>query len=92
MSISRRQFILGTAAGLILPSYYERVFSYFENHGEPLLEIPKQARIDLYAHTWASRWVWGLGSRTVSASRSASGWGSASASGSACRTAGRARI
>jgi len=54
MSISRRQFILGTAAGLILPSYYEKVFSYFENHGEPLLEIPKQASIDLYAHTWES--------------------------------------
>ena len=49
MSISRRQFILGTAAGLILPSYYEKVFSYFENHGEPLLDIPRQAEIDLFA-------------------------------------------
>jgi len=49
MSISRRQFIVGTAAGLILPSYYDKVFSYFENHGEPLLEIPKQADLDLFA-------------------------------------------
>ena len=49
MSISRRQFILGTGAGLILPSYYDKVFTFFENHGEPLLEIPKQASLDLYA-------------------------------------------
>ena len=49
MSISRRQFILGTAAGLILPSYYDKVFTFFQNTGEPLLEIPKQAGIDLFA-------------------------------------------
>ena len=47
MSISRRQFILGTASGLILPSYYDKVLSYFENHGEPLIEIPKQADTEL---------------------------------------------
>ena len=41
MSFSRRQFILGTAAGLILPSYSDKVFMFFENHGEPLLEVPK---------------------------------------------------
>jgi hypothetical protein len=49
MSISRRQFILGTAAGLILPSYYDKVFTFFENHGEPLIEVPKHADLDLYA-------------------------------------------
>ena len=49
MSISRRQFILGTAAGLILPSYYDKVLSYFENHGEPLLQAPKHATTDLFA-------------------------------------------
>jgi len=48
MSISRRQFILGTASGLILPSYYDKVFTYFENHGEPLIEIPRQVALDLY--------------------------------------------
>ena len=47
MSISRRQFILGTASGLILPSYYDKVLAYFENHGEPLIEIPKQVDTEL---------------------------------------------
>jgi len=47
MSISRRQFVLGTAAGLILPSYYDKVLTYFENHGEPLIEIPNQADTEL---------------------------------------------
>ena len=49
MSISRRQFILGTAAGLILPSYFDKVFAYFENTGEALLEIPKKAEIEMIA-------------------------------------------
>ena len=49
MSISRRQFILGTAAGLILPSYYDKVFTFFENTGEALLEIPRHAEIELVA-------------------------------------------
>jgi hypothetical protein len=47
MSISRRQFILGTASGFILPSYYDKVLSYFENHGEPLIEMPNQADTEL---------------------------------------------
>jgi hypothetical protein len=49
VSITRRQFILGTAAGLILPSYYDKVITYFENHGEPLIEIRKRSDLDLYA-------------------------------------------
>ena len=49
MSISRRQFILGTGAGLVLPSYFDKVFTFFENHGEPLLETPKYAERDLFA-------------------------------------------
>ncbi|MFT5501527.1 MAG: hypothetical protein ACI88G_001664 [Woeseiaceae bacterium] len=49
MSISRRQFVLGTAAGLILPSYYDKVLTYFENHDAPLIEIPKRTSLDLYA-------------------------------------------
>jgi hypothetical protein len=44
MSISRRQFILGTAAGRILPTYFDKVFAYFENTGEALLEVPKKCR------------------------------------------------
>lgn len=49
MSISRRQFIIGTAAGLILPSYFDKVFAYFENTGEALLEVPKKAEIEIIA-------------------------------------------
>ena len=49
MSISRRQFLLGTAAGLVLPSFYERALSYFENHGEPMLITPKRPTEVLYA-------------------------------------------
>jgi len=52
MSITRRQFILasvGAGAGLILPRYYDKVVSYFENHGEPLLETPARFDEDLYA-------------------------------------------
>ena len=49
MSITRRQFILGTGAGLILPAYYDKVFTFFENHGEPLIEVPRRATIDLFA-------------------------------------------
>jgi hypothetical protein len=49
MSITRRQFLLGTTAGLILPSFYERAYSLFENHGEPLLIVPKRPEETLYA-------------------------------------------
>ena len=49
MSITRRQFLLGTAAGLVLPSFYERAYSFFANHGEPLLLVPKDANEVLYA-------------------------------------------
>jgi len=52
MSITRRQFLISTTrsgVGLILPSYYEKVYSFFENHGEPLLEVPSRFSEDLYA-------------------------------------------
>jgi hypothetical protein len=52
MSITRRQFLISSTragVGLILPSYYEKVFSFFENHGEPLLEAPARVEEDLYA-------------------------------------------
>ena len=49
MSITRRQFLLGTISGLVLPSFYERAYSYFENHGEPLLIKPKNSAETLYA-------------------------------------------
>jgi hypothetical protein len=49
MSITRRQFLLGTSAGLILPTYFDKAQSYFANHGEPLLAVPKKPRDILYA-------------------------------------------
>ena len=52
MSVSRRQFIIGTAAGLILPSYYDKVLTFFEDTGEALLELPESADIDLIAVDW----------------------------------------
>jgi hypothetical protein len=47
--LTRRQFLLGTTAGLILPSFYDKAFSYFENHGEPLLIAPEHPKDILYA-------------------------------------------
>ena len=38
MDISRRQFIAGASASLIVPSFAERVLAYVETFGEPLLE------------------------------------------------------
>jgi hypothetical protein len=52
MSYSRREFIIGSAgaaAGLILPSWYDKASSFFENHGEPLLEVPPDPEIELFA-------------------------------------------
>jgi hypothetical protein len=49
MSITKRQFLLGTAAGLVLPSFYEKVHSYFENHGEPLLLSPELSGETIFA-------------------------------------------
>ena len=52
MDSSRRQFLLGSAgavAGLILPSYYDRVFTYFQNTGEPLIDLPEESSIELFA-------------------------------------------
>lgn len=52
MSITRRHFILGTGAGLILPSYYDKVLAYCENYGEALLETPETTKIELIAMDW----------------------------------------
>jgi hypothetical protein len=49
---SRRQFLISSTnagAGLILPSYYDKVLSFIENHGEPLLEAPARFDDTLYA-------------------------------------------
>jgi hypothetical protein len=47
--MNRRQFLVGTAAGLVLPAYYDKARSFFANHGEPLLQLPKRPSQTLYA-------------------------------------------
>jgi len=49
MNSSRRQFILGSAASLILRPCFDRVLTYFENTGEPLIEVPGDSTIELFA-------------------------------------------
>lgn len=49
MSVTRREFIIGAAAGLILPSWFDRALAYYENTGEALLEVPRNAGIDMIA-------------------------------------------
>jgi len=39
--ITRRQFLIGSATGLILPSWLLKAEQYLRNEGEPLLETPK---------------------------------------------------
>ncbi len=42
MSLTRRQFLLSTAGatvGAIVPSFYFRALEFFEQFGEPLLEV-----------------------------------------------------
>lgn len=36
--ISRRQFLLGSSAGLIAPKFFDRALALFDNYGEALLE------------------------------------------------------
>ena len=64
MSFTRRQFLVTSAraaAGIILPSYYEKVLSFIENHGEPLLEAPPRIDEVLYADYQNSDYQLNLG-------------------------------
>jgi hypothetical protein len=56
MAMNRRQFLLGTAAGLVLPSFFDRALAYFENHGEPLIEAPRRTAPVMYACAELSGW------------------------------------
>ena len=47
--MNRRQFLVGTAAGLVLPSCYDKARNFFANHGEPLLQLPERPSQTLYA-------------------------------------------
>ena len=46
--ITRRSFLLGSTAGLFLPSFYDKAISFLENHDEPLLISPKKHDSVLY--------------------------------------------
>ena len=60
MDLSRRNFLIGIGAGLILPSYYELARKHVLNTGEPLILPPPSPEIKLIAHDYA-----GLGSYTL---------------------------
>ena len=50
MSLTRRQFLLSTAGatvGAIVPSFYFRALEFFEQFGEPLLEVPRNSAKEL---------------------------------------------
>ena len=49
MSLSRRQFIRGAAATLIIPSFADQVLRHFEVTGEPLLEAGLECETLLHA-------------------------------------------
>ena len=50
--MDRRQFLIraGLAAGqLALPRFFDRALAFVENHGEPLLELPRSSERELIA-------------------------------------------
>ena len=49
MAITRRNFIIGVGAGLILPSIANRILGHFEATGEPLLEAVAQPKVVFHA-------------------------------------------
>ena len=53
MDLSRRNFLIGVGAGLILPSYYELARKHVANSGEPLIMAPRSPEIKLIAHDYA---------------------------------------
>ena len=50
---TRRAFLKGVGAGLILPSAWDIFANYLETHDEPLMRVPKQVDHVLYATCWA---------------------------------------
>ena len=60
MDISRRNFLIGMGAGLMLPSFYELARKHVINSGEPLIFAPPSPEIQLIAYDYA-----GTGSFTL---------------------------
>ena len=52
MSISRRQFLIGTSSGLILPKAVELFVGYLDKWEKPLLIKPPEIKTKLYAIDW----------------------------------------
>jgi hypothetical protein len=48
MSFSRREFLLGFGAGLLLPKNWDFYAGYLARTGEPYLAVPKSARHTLF--------------------------------------------
>ena len=49
---TRRAFIKGIGAGLLLPSTWDFFANYLDVHGEPLVRKPKSVERVLYATCW----------------------------------------
>ncbi len=50
--MDRRQFLIRaglTAGQLALPRFFDRALAFVENHGEPLLELPRNSERELIA-------------------------------------------
>ena len=60
MDISRRNFLIGVGAGLILPTFYETACKHLLANGSPLILPPSKPTIELLAHDYA-----GYGSYTL---------------------------
>ena len=60
MNLSRRNFLIGVGAGLILPSFYDRALKYVFNSGEPLILAPPSPQIMLTAHDYAGNGAYTL--------------------------------
>lgn len=50
---TRRQFVKGIGAGLLLPSVWDQLANYLESYGEPLLRPPRAVKDTLYATRWS---------------------------------------
>jgi len=53
MDLSRRNFLIGVGAGLILPSFYDLACKHVLDSGEPLILTPPSREINLIAHDYA---------------------------------------
>lgn len=57
---TRRTFIKGIGAGLLLPSTWDLCFNFLKQRGEPLLRPPKAVSHTLYATCWAEDYQFSL--------------------------------